>query len=125
MYDEDGEHLPLSSNSRCCEDLKNDTNLQMARNLSTIYLIQARIFRVTLLPSSTPWTADVIGPLLPKGCQVPLLAKFLWECLFHQAYICGPPPSYSTSASAVSASPQTQHHVALGAETPLSPCHLQ
>ena len=97
MYDEDGEHLPLSSNSRCCEDLKNDTNLQMARNLSTIYLIQARIFRVTLLPSSTPWTADVIGPLLPKGCQVPLLAKFLWECLFHQAYICGPPAFFAST----------------------------
>ena len=97
MYDEDGEHLPLSSNSRSCVDLKNDTNLQMARILSTIYLIQARIFRVTVLPTSTPWTADVIGPLLPKGCQVPLLAKYLWECLFHQAYICGPPAFFAST----------------------------
>jgi len=31
--------------------------------------------RVTLLPPSTPWTADAIGPLLPTGCQ---------------AYLCGP-----------------------------------
>ena len=97
MYDEDGEHLPLSSNSRSCEDLKNDTNLQMARILSTIHLIQARTFRVTVLPTSTPWTADVIGPLLPKGCQVPLLAKYLWECLFHQAYICGPPAFFAST----------------------------
>ena len=29
--------------------------------------------RVKLLPSSTPWTADAIGPLLPKGCQVTLV----------------------------------------------------
>merc|ERR1719204_401128 len=53
MYDEDGEHLPLSSNSR-----------------------------VTVLPTSTPWTADVIGPLLPKGCQ---------------AYICGPPAFFAST----------------------------
>merc|ERR1719209_206651 len=31
--------------------------------------------RVTVLPPSTPWTADSIGPLLPTGCQ---------------AYLCGP-----------------------------------
>jgi len=31
--------------------------------------------RVTLLPPSTPWTAEAIGPLLPTGCQ---------------AYLCGP-----------------------------------
>jgi len=31
--------------------------------------------RVTVLPPSTPWTADAIGPLLPTGCQ---------------AYLCGP-----------------------------------
>merc|ERR1712107_857137 len=53
MYDEDGEHLPLSRNSR-----------------------------VTVLPTSTPWTADVIGPLLPKGCQ---------------AYICGPPAFFAST----------------------------
>jgi len=53
MYDEDGEHLPLSSNSR-----------------------------VTVLPTSTPWTADAIGPLLPKGCQ---------------AYICGPPAFFAST----------------------------
>ena len=69
----------------------------MARILSTIHLIQARIFRVTLLPSSTPWTADVIGPLLPKGCQVPLQVNFLLECLFHQAYICGPPAFFAST----------------------------
>jgi len=53
MYDEDGEHLPLSINSR-----------------------------VTMLPTSTLWTADAIGPLLPKGCQ---------------AYICGPPAFFAST----------------------------
>ena len=97
MYDEDGEHLPLSSNSRYCEDLKNNANLKMARILSAIHLIQARIPRVTVLPTSTPWTADAIGPLLPQGCQVPLLANFLGERFFHQAYICGPPAFFAST----------------------------
>jgi len=33
--------------------------------------------RMTVLPPSTPWTAEAIGPLIPSGCQV---------------YLCGPPP---------------------------------
>jgi len=38
--------------------------------------------RLTLLPPSTPWTADAIGPLLPTGCQ---------------AYLCGPSPFTATT----------------------------
>ena len=61
---------------------------------------------MTLLPPSTPWTSDAIGPLLPTGCQVILilglsvfldwwlvilisLSVFLDWC-WCQAYLCGP-----------------------------------
>ena len=60
---------------------KRSTKIQIPRILSsTIHHIaiagRARTFRVTMLPTSTLWTADAIGPLLPKGCQVLLQTKF-------------------------------------------------